>query len=48
MTYWLRIIVSKSWMYINSKNFDNRILVGVEIKFLKNLDDKALSKLNYC
>ena len=34
-------------MWVVWENFDNRLLVGVEIKIL-NLDDKVLSKLKYC
>ena len=37
MTFWLREIVSKchDWIYTSSENFDNRLLVGVEFKFIK-------------
>ena len=37
IVYWLRVVVSKShgWIYNSSENFDNKLLVGVEFKFLK-------------
>ena len=40
---WINIYI---YIYIY-ENFDNRLLVGVEFKFLK-LDYKVLFKLNYC
>ena len=45
-----RDYIEKPWLYIYIyiyENFDNRLLVGVEFKFLK-LDYKVLFKLNYC